>query len=317
MLMEVVTNNATEMGLWFGSSFGAICELSACMHRTCKASWTELKKNLVCFLVIYTRDEFDHPGRHLDKYIERMHSEGRSVVSEMQRTARKLGANRSLAFAVTHGGQTLPPERDPRGQTNLGLLQRSCKARDRSSQPSWHSTRRPRFDRHDSPRILFLVMQSTCIGYAPSWQSKRLFFYLIMMRGLVANDPSEMLTIGPRQFFEESCLAAPSDGAPCGFEGFHWAYPEPNTAELEMWLFCQLDAVLGVLSWYHAIFLFWPSQIAFTSFGRAFQCGGHEAHSKLGQNTRFQSAWGGRPLQEERSVWSEVAQRHAIRSCIV
>ena len=182
------------------------------------------------FLVIYTRDEFDHPGRHLDKYIERMHSEGRSVVSEMQSTARKLGANRSLAFAVTHGGQTLQtypeiPERDRkpiwdyfRGLAKLG-----------TEVANLHGI--PQDDRD------LIVMTRPDIVFSHAVNLHRIRTIMAKQKIVLlphhdarvgGNDPSEMLTIGPRQFFEESCLAAPSDGAPCGGEGFHWLIPNPT-----------------------------------------------------------------------------------------
>ena len=179
------------------------------------------------FLVIYTRDEFDHPGRHLDKYIERMHSEGRSVVSEMQRTARKLGANRSLAFAVTHGGQTLPPERDPRAKPIWDYFRGLAKLG--TEVANLHGI--PQDDRDlivmTRPDIVF--SHAVNLHRIRSIMAKQKIVLLPHHDARVGgNDPSEMLTIGPRQFFEESCLAAPSDGAPCGFEGFHWRIPNPT-----------------------------------------------------------------------------------------
>ena len=195
------------------------------MHTQNLASFLDGAQMPCMFLVIYTRDEFDHPARHLDKYIERMHSEGRSVVSEMQKTARKLGANRSLAFAVTHGGQIYPQRKltNPIWDYFRGLAKLGTEVANLHGIPQ------------DDRDLIVMTRPDIVFSHAVNLHRVR----TIMAKQKVVllphhdhrvggNDPSEMLTIGPRQFFEESCLAAPSDGAPCGFEGFHWLIPNPT-----------------------------------------------------------------------------------------
>ena len=166
------------------------------------------------------------------------------MVSEMQRTARKLGANRSLAFAVTHGGQTLPPERDPRAKPIWDYFRGLAKLG--TEVANLHGI--PQDDRDlivmTRPDIVF--SHAVNLHRIRSIMAKQKIVLLPHHDARVGgNDPSEMLTIGPRQFFEESCLAAPSDGAPCGFEGFHWRIPNPTRLSWRCGYFASWMLVIG------------------------------------------------------------------------